>query len=108
VAVRELVFDAHDRLVRTPTDNRTRRTGEAAAVPAELEPGQTRKEAEGVFVVREGRVEFSPIKTGIAGDQYFEIISGLAVGDEVVTGPYNTVRVLSNGDPVTIEAPEDR
>ena len=58
--------------------------------------------------MREGRVEFSPIKTGIAGDQYFEIASGLAVGDEVVTGPYNTVRALSDGDPVTVEAPRDR
>ena len=47
------------------------------AVP-DLKPGQTRKETEGVFVVREKdkRVEFVPIKMGIAGDKFFEVLSG--------------------------------
>ena len=40
----------------------------------ELKPGQTRKEVEGVFVVREGKAEFLPIKMGIAGDKYFEVL----------------------------------
>ena len=50
------------------------------ASAAELPAGQTRKETEGVFVVRNGRVEFVPIKMGIAGEQYFEVLSGLAAG----------------------------
>ena len=39
---------------------------------SELKPGQSRKELEGVFVVRDGKAVFSPVKTGIAGEKYFE------------------------------------
>ena len=72
----------------------------------ELKPGQTRKETEGVFVVRGDKskaVEFVPIKMGIAGDKYFEVLSGLKPGDQVITGPYNSVRNIADGDPVKVE-----
>ena len=49
---------------------------EPAPSPPELKPGQTRKETEGVFVLRDGRAEFVPIKVGIAGDRYFEVLCG--------------------------------
>ena len=42
--------------------------------------------------MRNGRAEFVPIKIGIAGDRYFEVLSGLKAGDQVITGPYNSVR----------------
>jgi DNA-directed RNA polymerase specialized sigma24 family protein len=70
---------------------------------AELKPGQTRKETEGVFVVRSGKAEFVPIKMGIAGDKYFEVLSGLKDGDQVITGPYNSVRGMVDGDLVRID-----
>jgi len=44
-----------------------------------------------------------PIKLGIAGDKYFEIVSGLKAGDQVVTGPYNSVRNIADGDPVKVD-----
>ena len=31
---------------------------------------------------------------GISGDKYFEVLAGLKPGDEVVTGPYNSVRSM--------------
>ena len=43
-------------------------------------------------MVRDGRAEFVPIKIGIAGDKYFEVLAGLKAGDQVITGPYNSVR----------------
>src|SRR5215470_10050354 len=95
VAVRELVYDANNQVVKQPTDPRRRRTPstvEPVAVAAELKPGQTRKETEGVFVLRDTKVEFVPIKVGISGDKYFEVTSGLKPSDRVVTGPYNSVR----------------
>jgi HlyD family secretion protein len=107
VAVRELVFDANDQVVKAPTDRRRRsRSVEPVASAAELKPGQTRKEVEGVFIVRSGRVEFVPIKMGIAGDKYFEVLSGLNPGDQVVTGPYNSVRNLQEGTSVRIDTTE--
>jgi HlyD family secretion protein len=105
VAVRELVYDANGQVVKEPTIEKRRRTPEAiaAAAAAELKPGQTRKETEGVFVMRAGKAEFLPIKMGIAGDKYFEVLSGLKTGDEVITGPYNSVRGMADGDLVKVD-----
>jgi HlyD family secretion protein len=103
VAVRELVYDANGQVIKAPKPEKRRRTPEPTASAAELKPGQTRKEAEGVFVVRDNRVEFAPIKMGIAGDKYFEVLSGLKDGDAVVTGPYNSVRGMADGDLVKVD-----
>jgi HlyD family secretion protein len=61
-----------------------------------------------VFVIRDGRAEFVPIKMGIAGEQYFEVLSGLKPGDEVITGPFASVRGLADGDTVKVEATRTR
>jgi len=103
VAVRELVYDANDQIVKEPINPRRRRSIGPVAVAAELPSGQTRKETEGVFVIRNGLVEFVPIKLGVAGDQYFEVLSGLKPGDQVVTGPYNSVRTMVEGDAAKID-----
>jgi HlyD family secretion protein len=104
VAVRELVYDTEGNIVREPkTDRRRRRPSDNAGSSTELEPGQARKEAEGVFVIRSGRAEFVPIKMGIAGDKYFEVLSGLKDGDQVITGPYNSVRGMADGDLARID-----
>jgi len=109
VAVRELVYDANGQIVKQPKDKRRRRGAassvEPVAAAAELKPGETRKETEGVYVVRNGRVEFVPIKIGISGDKFFEVTQGLKAGDEVVTGPYNSVRSMVDGDAVKVETP---
>ncbi len=106
VAVRELVYDASGQVVKPPR-NPKRQSGtiETITTPLELLPGQTRKETEGVFVLRSGGVEYVPVKMGIAGERYFEVLSGLTPGDQVVTGPYNTVRGLIDGDKATTEPP---
>ena len=106
VAVRELVYDAHGQIVKQPPRPGRRRTAEPMAPPSELKPGQTRKETEGAFVVRDGQVAFVPVKMGIAGDRYFEVLEGLKPGDQVVTGPYNSVRGMADGDPVRVADPE--
>ena len=64
------------------------------------------EELEGVFAVRQGRALFVPVETGIAGDRYFEALSGLAEGDEVITGPFEVVRNLEDGDPVEPNEPD--
>ena len=106
VAVRELIYDADGRIVKQPPRDRRRAPAETPALLAELEPGQTRKEMEGVFVLRDGRAEFVPIAVGIAGDRFFEVLSGLEAGDEVITGPYNSVRGMADGEQVKVEEPE--
>jgi HlyD family secretion protein len=105
VAVRELVYDANGQVVKQPKPEKRKRgsTVEPVASAQELKPGQTRKETEGVFVLRNGKAEFVPIKIGIAGDKYFEILGGLQTGDEVITGPYNSVRNMADGDAVRVD-----
>jgi HlyD family secretion protein len=106
VAVRELIYDAQGNIVKEPKPDK-RRVGsnlESSVAAMELKEGQTRKETEGVFVVRDGKAEFVPIKVGIAGEKYFEVVNGLKEGDSVITGPYNNVRTLKEGAPVKVEA----
>jgi HlyD family secretion protein len=103
VAVRELIYDAEGLIVKEPRPDKRRKRPEPTTASTELKPGQTRKETEGVFTVRDGSVEFVPIKMGIAGDKYFEVLSGLKEGDQVITGPYNSVRGMADGDPVRVD-----
>ncbi len=55
------------------------------------------KEAEGVFVVRDGQANFRPVKVGIAGDEYFEVVDGLREGETIVAGTYQAIRDLKDG-----------
>lgn len=102
LAVRELTFDAKGQIVRQKKDEGRGRSAIPSASAQELPKGHTRKEEEGVFVIRGEAVEFVPVKTGIAGDKYFEVLSGLKEGDQVVTGPFNSVRNLADGDAVKV------
>lgn len=63
------------------------------------------QELEGAFVVENGQALFRPIEIGIAGERYFEVLSGLTEGQVVVTGPFDVIRSLQTGDPVEARAP---
>jgi len=64
-------------------------------------------EVEGVFVLRDGRAYFTPVKIGIAGEQHFEVLGGLKEGDEVVLGPFDQVRDMMDQDRVRIREEEE-
>ena len=81
---------------------------EPVAAAAELKPGETRKETEGVFVVRDGKVEFVPIKMGISGDKYLRGAQRPESRRQVVTGPYNSVRGMADGDEVKVDTTKGR
>lgn len=55
---------------------------------------------EGVFVVRDGTVTFTPVEVGIVGQEHIEVISGISEGDTVVSGPYQIIRELEDGEAV--------
>jgi HlyD family secretion protein len=55
------------------------------------------KEVEGVFVVgKDNRVTFRPVKVGIAGDKYFEVLDGLHEHEKIVGGTYQAIRDLKD------------
>ena len=105
--VREMVLDEKGNIVREEVAPGAppRRPG-GGVQAAELKPGQERKEVEGVFIIRDGKARFEQVKTGIAGEKYFEVLSGLKDGDSVVVGPFSSVRTLADGTAVKVdEAP---
>ncbi|MFQ6110354.1 MAG: efflux RND transporter periplasmic adaptor subunit [Candidatus Aminicenantales bacterium] len=56
------------------------------------------EQEEGVYVIdRENRVKFRHVKKGIMGEMMVEIASGLEEGDEIVVGPYDSLRQLKDG-----------
>jgi HlyD family secretion protein len=54
------------------------------------------EEKDGVFVIEDRTALFRPVKTGIMGDTDIEILEGLEVDQEIVTGSYRTLRQLEN------------
>jgi HlyD family secretion protein len=60
------------------------------------------KEVEGVFVVDTAKhiAHFRPVKVGIAGDEYFELVNGVTVGETIVAGTYQAIKDLKDGSRV--------
>ena len=65
------------------------------------------KEEEGVFVVEASRTKFVPVGKGITGGMMIEITSGLTEGQELVTGPYASLRELKDGTLVKAETKKE-
>jgi HlyD family secretion protein len=68
----------------------------------------TTSPTEGVFLVRERFVKFQPVKIGIAGEEHFEVTSGLEPGTVVVSGPFRVLRELKDGAMITIQSDEKK
>jgi HlyD family secretion protein len=99
-----IVTDTRDDALSIPIIALTVRDHEK--VPNELETGPrvdtlrqrfTKREAEGVFIVREGLATFRPVKVGVAGDDYFEVLDGIREGETIVAGTYQAIRDLKDG-----------
>jgi HlyD family secretion protein len=65
---------------------------------------ETRKEEEGVYIVEDNRVKFQPVEKGITGGMDIEITAGLKDGQEIVAGPYASLRELKDGMLIKPEA----
>ena len=63
---------------------------------------------EGVYLVKNGKLEFQKVETGLAGELMIEIKKGPAVGQEIVTGPFKVLRQVKEGDKVAIEKEGDK
>ena len=96
-----IVTDTRSRTVAIPIIALTVRQHEE--LPNELkDPAATKalttkqKDREGVFVITNGVATFRPVKVGIAGDEFFEVIAGVKTGDSIVAGPYQAVRDMKD------------
>jgi HlyD family secretion protein len=99
-----IVTDTRNKALSIPIIALTVRDHEK--VPNESETGPkvdtlrerfAKREAEGVFIVREGLATFRPVKVGVAGDEYFEVLDGIREGETIVAGTYQAIRDLKDG-----------
>lgn len=82
--------------------------GDVEAEAPEPPREANRDGVEGVFVVDGDIARFRPVEVGIAGDQYFEVLSGLDEGTTIVAGSFQAIRELSDGSQIEIEDDDGR
>jgi HlyD family secretion protein len=63
-------------------------------------PSDKPKPIKGVYVMEGNKVKFVEVTTGITGDSDIEIKTGLADGQEVITGPSRILKTIKDGDVV--------
>jgi HlyD family secretion protein len=83
--------------MHNPDDDKPKSGG----VQAASTPAAKSADVQGVFVLEKDkagklRARFVPVTTGITGATDIEVLSGLTEGQEIVTGPFKTLRVLKN------------
>lgn len=79
--------------------NKTDEDSESLEKDDKNEDDNTNKEF--VFIFEDGTAVQTHVETGIQDSYYIQIIEGLELEQEVITGPYNAVsRNLKDGDPV--------
>jgi HlyD family secretion protein len=61
-----------------------------------------------VFVVKDGKVKMSEVKTGISDTTHVALVSGVTAKDQVVTGPFRTLKKLKDGDSVEVSKEESK
>ena len=84
--------------MHNPDDDKAK-SGVQAASTASGAAGAKSAAVQGVYVVAKDnggklRAKFVPVTTGITGATDIEVLSGLTEGEEIVTGPYKTLRAL--------------
>jgi len=75
----------------------------AAEPVTAAQKAESKKEIQGVFIVRNGLATFTPVKTGIMGTMDVEVLSGLKPGEEIVTGSYQVLRTLKNDAKIKVD-----
>jgi len=75
----------------------------AATKPDPAAEKAKKEEIQGVFVVSGGKAVFKKVETGITGATDIEVVSGLAEGDQIVTGTYQVIRTILNEAQVKVD-----
>lgn len=60
------------------------------------------------LVVKDGKAKLVEVKTGVSDTTHVSIVSGLKVGDVVVTGPFRVLKKLRDGDAVEVTKDEPK
>lgn len=110
-ATADVVTDTRVQVASVPITSLTLLdASEVEAIPNENLPagdGTNGRDVEGVFVVEGDIARFVPVEVGIAGENYFEVVSGVEPGTVVISGSFQAIRDLRDGDPIRIDRGAD-
>ena len=57
-----------------------------------------KRDVEAVSVVgKDNKVAFRPVRVGLAGEKYFEVLGGVKEGETIVSGTYQAIKDLKDG-----------
>ena len=116
-ATAKVVTDTRPRSLSIPIialtvrENEELASGDSAPTVGRAAPQKQvgKRDVEGVFIVgADNKVTFRPVKVGIAGERYFEVLTGLKPGEKIVAGTYQAIRELKDGALVREAKPEDK
>lgn len=120
-ATADIIVDRKSRVPAVPIISVTVRSEEADEEPEEEGPDEgddtptgpiaralEARSDEGVFVVSDGVALWRPVVLGITGQEHFEVVSGIALGDTVVSGPYQVIQDLGDGDRIRVAGSGER
>ena len=104
-ATAKVVTDTRNRALSVPiialTVRENQPTGGADSAPTRGRQPQKevgKRDVEGVFIVgKDNKVAFRPVKVGIAGEKYFEVLGGVKEGETIVAGTYQAIKDLKDG-----------
>jgi HlyD family secretion protein len=65
------------------------------------------KTEDGVYAIKDGKVSFVPIKTGLTGELMVEV-EGIKPGQEIVTGPFKALREVKDGSRVKVMSEKEK
>ncbi len=103
----EILTETREKILTVPIQCVTTREVEEEKGGDEAAAGVDELE-EIVFIISADTIRRQAVTTGLQDDTYIEILSGLAIGDQVVKGPYTAVsRQLKAGSVVKVEDEDD-
>jgi len=87
--------------MHNPDDDKPKSQGGVQAASNSNSSAAKSAPVQGVYVVDKDksgklRAKFVPVTTGITGATDIEVLTGLTEGEEIVTGPFKTLRALKN------------
>jgi HlyD family secretion protein len=101
IPIQALTVRQKGQLEPKPADGKTVQA--AATKPDPVAEKAKKEELQGVFVVSGAKAVFKKVETGITGATDIEVVSGLAEGDQIVTGTYQVIRTILNETQVKVD-----
>ena len=102
-------FKTNEVAAARPAAEASRKAEEKDELELMLPKRKAARAQEVVFRRVDGQARMVPVQRGISDDTYYEVISGLKEGEEVVTGPFRAIsRELEDGKALQLEDPSKK